>query len=76
MFIVNPAGVQRDIYVINDGEEDASWDAVWYSATRRDAQGWSAEFKIPLSQLRYPDAADHKFGVMLMREIGRAQECT
>ena len=76
MFVVNPVGVQRDIYVINDGEEDLSWDAVWYSATRRDAQGWTAEFRIPLSQLRYPDAADHKFGVMVMREIGRAQERT
>ncbi|MDX2184639.1 MAG: DUF5916 domain-containing protein [Gemmatimonadaceae bacterium] len=74
MFHVNPLGVQRDIYVINDGEEDLSWDAVWFSATSRDAEGWTAEFRIPLSQLRYPDVENHQFGLMVMREIGRKQE--
>jgi hypothetical protein len=73
-FAVNPAGVQRDIYISNDGEEDESWDAVWDVVTRIDAEGWTAEFRIPLSQLRYPDVADHTFGVLIARNVGRTQE--
>ncbi|HEY4734539.1 MAG TPA: DUF5916 domain-containing protein [Gemmatimonadaceae bacterium] len=73
-FGVNPAGVKRDYYVYDDTREDATWDAVWDVATRIDSLGWTAEFKIPLSQLRYPRAAEHTFGLMLMRDIVRRSE--
>lgn len=73
-FIVNPAGVKRDIYVFNDGEEDVSWDAVWHVATSSDSAGWTAEFAIPWSQLRYPNVADHTIGLMIIREVGRRNE--
>lgn len=73
-FAVNPAGVKRDIYTYDDSQEDASWNAVWDVATRIDALGWTAEFRIPLSQLRYPSAAEHQFGVMIVREIARRNE--
>ena len=33
--------------------EDLGWDAVWDAAVSRDASGWTAEFRIPLSQLRF-----------------------
>ena len=56
-FAVNPAGVKRDYYTYDDSQEDVSWDAVWDVATRIDSLGWTAEFRIPLSQLRYPPAA-------------------
>jgi len=54
-FAVNPAGTRRDGMISNDAEweEDASWDAVWDVATSRDSLGWSAEFRIPLTQLRF-----------------------
>ena len=48
-----------------------SWDAVWDVATRIDSAGWTAEFRVPLSQLRYAPAASHTFGVMIMRDIAR-----
>src|SRR3954462_5232475 len=73
-FGVNPAGVKRDYYVYDDTREDVTWDAVWDVATRIDSLGWTAEFKIPLSQLRYPGAAEHTFGLMLMRDIVRRSE--
>jgi hypothetical protein len=73
-FAVNPAGVKRDYYAYDDGQEDVSWDAVWDVATRIDSLGWSAEFRIPLSQLRYPPAASHTFGVMIIRELARRNE--
>ena len=73
-FAVNPAGVKRDYYAYDDGQEDVSWDAVWDVATRIDSVGWTAEFRIPLSQLRYPPAASHTFGVMIIRELMRRNE--
>ena len=73
-FAVNPAGVKRDYYAYDDGPEDVSWDAVWDVATRIDSLGWTAEFRIPLSQLRYPPAASHTFGVMIVRELARRNE--
>ena len=73
-FAVNPAGVKRDYYTYDDSEEDVSWDAVWDVATRIDSLGWTAEFRIPLSQLRYPPAASHTFGVMIIRDSTRRNE--
>ena len=52
-FRVSAAGVQRDVYMYDDVREDPAWDAVWQSAVHRDSVGWSAELRIPLSQLRY-----------------------
>ena len=52
-FAVNPAGVKQDAYWFADGNNDTSWDAVWDASVGRDAGGWSAEFRIPFSQLRF-----------------------
>src|SRR5437879_9025859 len=71
---VTPAGVKLDIAISNDGNEDMAWDGVWEVATRVDSLGWSAEFRIPLSQIRYPRAASHTFGIMLLRDIYRHTE--
>jgi hypothetical protein len=73
-FAVNGSGVKRDYYTYDDGQEDVSWDGVWYVATRIDSLGWTAEFRIPLSQLRYAPAASHVFGVMIMRDVARRNE--
>jgi hypothetical protein len=73
-FAVNPAGVKRDYYEYDDSREDITWDAVWDVATRIDSLGWTAEFRIPLSQIRYPHVAEHTFGIMIMRDITRRSE--
>jgi hypothetical protein len=73
-FGVNPAGVKRDYYTYDDSREDITWDAVWDVVTRIDSLGWTAEFRIPLSQIRYPHAAENTFGVMIMRDLVRASE--
>ena len=70
-FAVNPAGVKRDFYVYNDVVEDGSWDAVWDVATAIDSLGWVAEFRIPFSQLRFPDRPEHTFGLMIVRDVAR-----
>jgi hypothetical protein len=74
VFAVNPVGVKRDWYIFNDVEEDDSWDAVWDVAASRDGGGWTAEFRIPFSQLRFARAASQRFGFNVVRKINRLNE--
>jgi hypothetical protein len=76
-FTVNPRGVQKDVYTSNDGNEDVNWDAVWQVGTRIDSLGWVAEYRIPLSQLRYGSAVPAEgrvWGFQVMRDIARRNE--
>src|SRR5829696_8480405 len=50
-FGVNPDGVKRDYAMSNDRNEDDSWNGIWDVAVAVDSLGWTAEFRIPLSQL-------------------------
>ncbi|MDT0630726.1 DUF5916 domain-containing protein [Rubrivirga sp. S365] len=75
MFRVNPAGVQVDRLLFDDVNEDQSWDAVWDVATSRDEGGWTAEFRIPLSQLRFAGgAAVQTWGLNVQRVHFRTGE--
>ena len=76
-FRVSAAGVQRDVYMYDDVREDEAWNAVWSSAVHRDSTGWSAEFRIPLSQLKY-DASDEvqSWGVNFSRRRLASNEVT
>src|SRR5437867_5978550 len=70
-FGVNPSGVKLDAQIYNDGNEDFAWDAVWDVATRIDSLGWTAEFRIPLSQLPYGRQRSNTFGFTVDRDIYR-----
>jgi len=70
-FGVNPSGVKLDAQIYNDGNEDFAWDAVWDVATQIDSLGWTAEFRIPLSQLRYGPQKSHSFGFTIDRDLYR-----
>ncbi len=72
-FDVNPAGVKRDeVKTINT--DDNSWDAVWSVATSIDSAGWTAEYRIPFSQLRFRADSSLTWGVQFERIIGRNHE--
>ncbi|MBX7117774.1 MAG: carbohydrate binding family 9 domain-containing protein [Gemmatimonadaceae bacterium] len=73
-FILNPAGVKRDFYVYNDQVEDPTWDAVWDGMAGIDSLGWVAEFRIPFSQMRFADLAQHTFGLLAVRDIARTRQ--
>ena len=76
-FGLNPRGVMMDILLHNDVEDDGSWDAVWEGAARQDGEGWTAEFRIPLSQLRFSPSEvgeEQLWGVNFMRSIARRDE--
>ena len=73
-FVVNPAGVKQDVYRFDDTSEDVGWDAVWDVATARDGGGWSAEFRIPYSQLRFRDREEQTWGINFLRHLARRAE--
>lgn len=73
-FMVNPAGVKRDATVFQDVQEDGAWDGVWDAAAHVDSLGWSAEFAIPFSQLRYNPGDSQVFGFGVWRDIARYGE--
>ena len=79
-FGVNPRGVQKDVFHYNDREEGVGWDAVWESATQLDSLGWTAEFRIPLSQLRFSargraeQGGEQVWGIQFIRDIARSSE--
>lgn len=72
-FDVNPSGVRRDA-LKTDAGDDMSWDAVWDAAASRDSGGWTAEYRIPFSQLRFSNATEQTWGIQLERIIGRRNE--
>lgn len=75
---LNPAGVQRDaVKSMGPGgteQDDLSWDAVWEAKATVDEGGWTAEYRIPFSQLRFGSAPDQTWGIQLERVIGRRRE--
>ena len=73
-FAVNPVGVKLDRYYFNDGASDDSWDAVWDVEVAREPGGWTAEFRIPFSQLRFRNNATGTVGFAVIREVGRLAE--
>ena len=73
-FIVNPAGVKRDGTVFSDNGEDLAWDGVWDVGVQIEAGGWTAEFAIPFSQLRFNSGDAQTFGFGIWRDVGRYGE--
>lgn len=74
-FTASVSGVKGDEYVSNNGDNwDAGWDPIWYLSTSVDAEGWIAEFRIPLSQLRFADMEELIWGIEFTRIFFRKQE--
>ena len=70
-FSVNAGGTLYDGTLFNDGGDDDSWDGVWDAKVKVDAEGWTAEMKIPFSQLRFPKGDVQQWGVNFQRCMGR-----
>ena len=67
-FVVNAAGVRKDSRAGSDGSNgDTSWDPVWEAAAQVSDEGWSAEMRIPFSQLRFSPGDDQVFGIQIER---------
>jgi hypothetical protein len=66
---VNPAGATGDKF-----NGDPSWDPVWDAATRVDSLGWTAEIRIPFSQLRFSPDSIQTWGLQMWRYVDRSNE--
>jgi hypothetical protein len=68
----NPRGIQGDA-VNNDstGSEDFSPDFFYDTAAKITPQGWVAEYRIPLSTLRYTEKEPQTWGIIVLRNWPR-----
>lgn len=74
-FTASVSGVKGDEYVSNNGDNwDPGWDPIWYLKTSIDDEGWLAEFRIPLSQLRFANKPELTWGLNVTRIVFRTQE--
>ncbi|KPK84997.1 MAG: hypothetical protein AMS27_08530 [Bacteroides sp. SM23_62_1] len=73
-FDLTAAGGKMDLVHQNIGKFDRNWDAVWDGKTALEDSAWTAEMKIPLSQLRYPDKEEQVWGFHVFRIIYRTME--
>lgn len=64
-FAVAASGVRGDWYHPRDNEFDIdlSFDPVWQAAAQMEATGWTAEMRIPFSQLRFNAAEEQEWGI-------------
>jgi hypothetical protein len=69
LFEVNPAGVRGDSF-----NGDDSWDPIWEAAAAIDSTGWTAEIRIPYSQLRFSREESQTWGLQLWRYADRLNE--
>lgn len=73
-FALNASGTMYDGVLYNDDWNDNSWDGVWEGKTNIDEEGWTAEFKIPFSQLRFSAGEKNLWGFNIKRVIARKNE--
>ncbi|MEM6720226.1 MAG: DUF5916 domain-containing protein [Bacteroidota bacterium] len=74
-FTVTAAGVKGDEFISNNGNNwDGSWNPIWYTKTSIDSEGWSAEMKIPFSQLRFGKSEEQIWGLQINRRFFRNEE--
>lgn len=66
-FYVNSTGSQFDAKYSKSGNEDSNWNAVWDSQVKIDSLGWTAEFKIPYSALRFGSNDMQVWGLNMTR---------
>jgi hypothetical protein len=73
-FAVSAAGVKMDEAITDDSNFDGTWDPVWFVKTGVDKEGWTAEMRIPLSQLRFGKQDSYTWGLQVLRKLFRKKE--
>lgn len=73
-FALTAGGTRADFLCSNTDNDDYTWNAVWEGKTSFDNKGWYAEFRIPLSQLRYSGERVQEWGFHALRLIDRKME--
>lgn len=74
-FSATVAGVKGDERITEDGFNwDDTWNPIWYLKTSIDKEGWVAEIKIPMTQLRFSKDSVQVWGIEVKRMLYRKDE--
>ena len=85
MFVTTPLGAKLEQQISEEGEGNTraglinanvnrNWDGIWEVAARLTDDGWTAEIAIPLTTLRFADAAQQTWGINFLRNMRRKNE--
>jgi hypothetical protein len=75
-FGVSASGARLDLYFAsdNDFDDDDTFTPVWQAQTSVDERGWTAELRIPFSQLRFNERSPQIWGLNVRRWIPALNE--
>ncbi|PQB05181.1 DUF5916 domain-containing protein [Aureitalea marina] len=73
-FTASVSGVKGDEFISDNGNFDSSWNPIWYLATSIQEDGWIAEFRVPLSQLRFGNDEEQVWGIQSTRRYFANEE--
>jgi hypothetical protein len=74
-FDLTAGGGKIDLILGNgEMEWDTTWDAVWDGKVAHDEKGWTAEFRVPLNQLRFGRDREQVWGLHAWRWLARNGE--
>jgi hypothetical protein len=73
-FDLTAGGSKIDLILYGETEWDTTWDVVWDGKVAHDEKGWTAEFRVPLNQLRYGPQDEQVWGLHAWRWIDRNRE--
>jgi hypothetical protein len=75
-FATNPSGVQRDFTWYDDSRSSNDYSSVWEVSTQITQNGWTAEYQIPFSQMRFdvPPGGEMVWGFNVRRNLYRRGE--
>lgn len=68
---VNPLGIQGDLRMVANGNEDDSFDIIWHSRGKVTERGWQVEIAIPFSSLRFPERDEQTWRLNFWRDHQR-----
>ncbi|TFH01961.1 MAG: hypothetical protein E4H13_03450 [Calditrichales bacterium] len=73
-FALNAAGTFYDGVMYNDEWNDNSWDGIWEGKVSINESGWTAEMRIPYSQISFVKTDQTIWGINFNRDIARINE--
>ncbi len=89
LFGTNSSGMEYDAQIDNEGKgnfnanrqqggviggTNINWDATWEVKAEKGDYGWSAEFAIPFSSLRFSSGSNQSWGINFQRNISKTSE--
>ncbi len=69
--MVNPFGIQGDLRMLSNGDEEIGFDLVWESRGKVTDSGYQVEIAIPFSSLRFPNKPEQTWRATFWRDHPR-----